>query len=132
VVAGQDLTGATTYVRWGAYGVLAALTARTGYALIRAIYAKLSPVTVEGLVLAAHLWRPQVEHGFQWIQIVVDNGRRDRLRPWLVRGDRALAVRRGDVVRIRAQPVTRFVLDLDVTQPFTPASAIPPTGSGRD
>jgi hypothetical protein len=131
-VATRDLPEATTYVRWGAYLVLAALTARTVYGLLRAIYAKLSPVTVEGLVVAAHLWRPQVEGGFPWIQIVVDNGRRDRLRPWLVRGDRAATVRRGDVVRLRAQPVTRFVLELEVTKAFTPAPAIPPTAAGRD
>jgi hypothetical protein len=105
---------------WPVYAVAGLLTARTGYRLIRSLVAKLSPVTVTGQVLAAHLWRPRVTVNAGWIQLVVDDGTRDRIRPWLSRADRAGGVRAGDTVRIRAQPWTRYVLALDVPHRAAP------------
>jgi hypothetical protein len=96
---------------------LGALTVRSGYALVRAVHAKLSPVTVSGGVLAAHLWRPWAERISGWIQIAVDDGRHDRIRPWLVRADRAATAWAGDHLRRRGQRFTRYVLSLDLTRP---------------
>lgn len=87
---------------------------RSAYRLVRAIAAKAGTVTVTGLVLTAHLWRPQSAGPHRWVQVVVDDGRRTSVRPWLLRSDRAGDVRAGDAVTLTGQPWTRFGYTLEV------------------
>ncbi len=87
---------------------------RSTYRLVRAILARAHRVTVTGLVLAAHAWRPPATGGQRWIQVVVDDGRHATVRPWLLRSDRAGDVRAGDVVTLTAQSWTRFGYTLEV------------------
>jgi hypothetical protein len=112
--------------RFGAGLPLAAVTAWAGYTLIRALHAKLAPVTVAGQVLASHLWQPRQDKAVDWIELVVDDGRHNRTRPWLVRAERAAALSPGDHVQLRAQPFTRYVLSLTTTSP----RAVPPSAPG--
>jgi hypothetical protein len=89
------------------------LTLRAAYKLVRSAYAKLAPVTVTGLVLAAHPRRLDSTMRPRWIQFVLDDGRHVHTRPWLVRADRAEAVAPGMVIRMRAQRWTRYVLEIE-------------------
>jgi hypothetical protein len=99
---------------WAVYALGVLLPMRAGYKVIRAAVDKLAPGTVTGQVLAAHPYHLHDTTPPRWYQLVVDDGRRDRTRPWLVRADRVQGIRPGDVVRLRAQRWTRYVLRLDV------------------
>lgn len=96
------------------YAIGGLILLRSAYRLVRAILARAYRVTATGLVLAAHAWRPAPAGGQRWIQVVVDDGRHDTVRPWLLRADRAGDVRAGDVVTLTAQPWTRFGYTLEV------------------
>ena len=101
------------------------LAARAAYRLIRSLFVKFTPTTVTGRVLAVHPWRPQADRGAQWIQVVLDDGRSERVWPWLVRADRVAATTAGDVVRIRAQRWTRYVLRLEKLSGSVLQSSLP-------
>jgi hypothetical protein len=111
--------------RWPltALGVL--LPLRALYKVVRACVDKLRAKTVTGQVLAIHPYRLRNDGRPRWYQLVVDDGARNRLRPWLVRADRGRDVSAGDVVRLRAQGWTRYVTGLEVLyrRPATPGSA---------
>jgi hypothetical protein len=111
--------------RWPltALGVL--LPLRALYKAVRACADKLRAKTVTGQVLAIHPYRLRNGGAPRWYQLVVDDGVRERLRPWLVTAGRAGGVHPGDVVRLRAQGWTRYVLDVEVLyrRPTTPRSA---------
>jgi hypothetical protein len=111
--------------RWPLYVFGGLATLRAGYKVVRSIVAKAAPVTVTGQVLAAHPYRLHVGSAPRWYQLVVDDGEHDRTRPWLVSAGRVQGAGPGDVVRIRAQRWTRYVLDLDVLYRRT----APPAGS---
>jgi hypothetical protein len=108
------LRGAPLPVRIPVLAVAAVIIVRELYKVVRSIGAKAIPLAVTGQVLAAHPWRPPRNGGVRWYQVVVDNGRDRRTRPWLVRADRLDDSRPGDVVTLRAQRWTRYVLRLHV------------------
>ena len=110
--------------RWPLYAVGGLATLRAGYKVVRSTVAKAAPVTVTGQVLAAHPYRLHTGSSPRWYQLVVDDGEHDRTRPWLVGAGRLHGAGPGDVVRIRAQRWTRYVLGLDVLyRRRTPGSA---------
>lgn len=112
---GEPLTKSwPIWVRVAILAVAVAWTARTTYRFVRSSHAKLTPMTITGQVLAAHSWRPRADHTAGWVQIAIDDGVHSRTRPWLVRADRAAGIRPGDVVRIRAQRWTHYVLRLEL------------------
>ena len=100
--------------RWPVTALGILLPLRALYKVVRACADRLHAKTVTGQVLAIHPYRLQNNSRPRWYQLVVDDGARNRLRPWLVRADRALGVHPGDVVRLRAQGWTRYVLDVEV------------------
>ncbi len=95
-----------------ALGVL--IPIRAFYRFVRAAIDKLVPVTVTGLVLAMHPYRPATDRTPRWYQIVLDDGAHDRVRPWLMRTDLVGGIKAGDIVRIRGQRWTRYGLGLTV------------------
>ena len=102
--------------------VTAALLAAAGglrslYRWVRAVHARQFPVTVTGQLLARHPYNPRAENGSRWNQIIVDDGVADRTRPWLMRTDWLGPAEVGAVVRIQAQPWTRYGLSLTVLRP---------------
>jgi hypothetical protein len=100
--------------RWplSALGVL--LPLRALYKVVRASADKLRAGTVTGQVLAIHPYRLHNDSDPRWYQLVIDDGTRDRTRPWLVKAEWGRGVSAGDVVRLRAQDWTRYVIGLDV------------------
>jgi len=78
---------------------------------------------VTGELLAMHPYQPHAEQQSRWNQIVLDEGRTDRARPWLVRTAHLGAATVGDVVRLRAQPWTRYGLGLVVVHSGRTATA---------
>ena len=101
------------FLRWHLYALGVLAPARAAYKVIRASVDKLAPVTVTGTVLAVHPYRTGSGAMVTFHQVVLDDGRADRTRPWLVRGDRLAGTAEGEVVRVRAQRWTRYVLALD-------------------
>jgi hypothetical protein len=100
-------------LRWLAYAAGVAFPIRALYKVVRAGADKLAPATVTGQVLGIHPYQIGRDGTAMFTQLVVDDGRSGTLRPWLVRADRATEVRAGDVVRLRAQPWSGYVLTLD-------------------
>lgn len=88
------------------------LPARAAYRTLRALMARLRPVEVTGQLLASHPYRPQPGAPRSWHELVIDDLRPGTARPWLVRSDRLGDVQPGDVVRLRAQPWTRYGLSI--------------------
>src|SRR4051794_12100076 len=112
VVAAPRTGNWPPFLRWPLYAVGVLAPARAVYKVVRASVDKLAPVTVTGTVLAVHPYRPGSDGMVAFHQLVLDDGR-DRTRPWLVRGDRLAGTAEGEVVRVRAQRWTRYVLALD-------------------
>ncbi len=108
------LSGWPDTVRVPVLAACGLLTIRTAYRLVMSVLAALAPITVTGPVLAAHAWRPNASATMRWIQLVVDDGRHSRTRPWLIRDDRGRDINPGDVVSMRAQRWTHYVLRADV------------------
>ncbi len=129
VRSGTDWPG---WLRWTLAALAAAGGLRSVYRLGRAGHAKLFPVTVTGQLLAHHPYNPQLDQESRWHQIVIDDGVSDRIRPWLMRTDRLGNVEVGAVVRIRAQPWTRYGLDfVELPAPMSSASRAGPSGQER-
>ena len=103
-------------VRYATAAVVILVLVRALYKLVRALIAKALPVSVTGQVLTLHAYRAPVNSPVSWYQLVIDDGRRDRTWPWLVRADRIAGIRPGDVVDLRAQRWTRYVLELRVSR----------------
>jgi Predicted membrane protein (DUF2207) C-terminal domain len=101
-LAGQ-LGGPVAVVTIGlaAVGVLHAT--RAGYRLVRAAIDVLAPVTRTGQVLAMHPWNDEAS----FYQLVLDDGRRRRLRPWLLAAGDVDGIRLGDVVQVHGERWTR-------------------------
>jgi hypothetical protein len=131
LLLGRRLGHLPPAARWplAALGVL--LPLRALYRLVRALADRVHATTVTGQVLAIHPYRLTDNGRPRWYQLVVDDGVRNRLRPWLVRADRARGVSGGDIVRLRAQGWTRYVTGLEVLYRRPAAPAPRPDGSGE-
>jgi hypothetical protein len=118
-------------LRWAVFVVGVLAVVRTAYKAVRSVPAKFRPVTVRGEVLVLHPYRLTRDGPSRWFQIVVDDGVRDRTRPWLVRADRIGATAPGDICQLRAQRWTRYVLQLSVIDHATnPRPRVAPTPTG--
>lgn len=115
VYGAPRLGGWPDALRWLAYAAGVAFPGRALYKVVRASADKLAPRTVTGQVLGIHPYQVGRDGTAMFTQLVVDDGRSDALRPWLVRADRTTQVRAGDVVRLRAQPWSGYVLALNMT-----------------
>ncbi len=128
------LTGWPGGVRLAVYALGVLVPIRAVYRFVRAAIDELVPVTVTGLVLAVHPYRPATDRAPRWHQIVLDDGVHDRVRPWLMRTDLLAGVKAGDAVQVRGQRWTRYGLDLTVlaAQPPVTFQPRPPGGPAPD
>ncbi|NJC72223.1 DUF2207 domain-containing protein [Planosporangium thailandense] len=96
-----------------------ALLGYAGYTAVRVLLDAVAPVTVTGEVLWHQVWRTrQVGSDNRRRSIpslyylVVDDGRADRTRAWILPAEIADRCRTGDVVTARIRPWTRRVVDV--------------------
>jgi hypothetical protein len=94
--------------------LLSVMVLRGFWVLLHSLYVKLVPLTVTGQILARHPFRVGAPGTFGWFELVIDDGRHDTTRPWLIRADKLGAVSIGDTVRVRGQRWTHHALEVTV------------------
>jgi hypothetical protein len=103
---GTHLGGLPTALRYVVVAVGVLHPARATYRLLRGTFDLLVRVTVTGQVLGIH---PLVPGEEDWDNqfVVIDDGRHDRVRPWVFVGSRVEDIQVGDVVQVRGERWTR-------------------------